>query len=107
MNDILEEKNYYIDEKILSERLNCKVVKVDPRTGSGINDLIKLVREELTSEKKFAALQKSFSDDGIVDIYNNIENIERDVIKVKDKNINSILNANNELIIKGQKNTIK
>lgn len=106
MNDILEEKNYYINEKILSERLNCKVVKVDPRTGYGIDELIDTVKTELSSGKEFAAKQIDFSENEIINIYNNIENIERNVIKVKDKNINSILNANNELIIKGQKNTI-
>lgn len=106
MNDILEEKNYYIDKNILSKRLGCKVIKADPRTGTGIDELINAVKTELLIGIENNPQKRVFTEERIIEIYDDIENIEREVTKVKDRNKNNIVNANNELIIKGQKNSI-
>ena len=40
MNDILQKKGLFIPEKKLSEKLNCDVIKINGRTGEGIESLI-------------------------------------------------------------------
>lgn len=100
MNDILELKGYVVNDMKLAEKLNCRVFRSDPRTGYGINKLIKYVKEDVLKNKVSDTISKTFEDDQIIRIYEEIEEIEKSVItKIDQENLNK---ANNALLIKGQ-----
>ena len=47
MNDILQKKRLFISEKKLSGKLNCDVIKINGRTGEGIESLIHSIDHSL------------------------------------------------------------
>ncbi len=94
MNDIIEAKGFSLDVKKLEELLGCKVVKVDPRNGKGIDDLVESIKQ--TSLKESAPLKKTFTDKLILNIYRETDEIEALAIK------SNIEKANKSIKIKGQ-----
>jgi ferrous iron transport protein B len=83
MTDLLQKKGFLIDELRLSEYLNCPVVKVDGRTGKGILDLVSLIEQKLNfnGNNKLIPVKWNGSDKNkIFDLYNEIEQIEKNVI---------------------------
>ena len=46
MNDILAKRGFKVDENKLSEELGCTVIKVDGRTGAGLEKLLSCVRNK-------------------------------------------------------------
>ena len=100
MNDILEAKGYAVNDVKLAEKLNCRVFKSDPRTGNGINKLIEYVKEDVLKNRTSDTISKTFKDEQIIRIYEEIEELEKSVItKIDQENLNK---ANNALLIKGQ-----
>lgn len=102
MNDILEDKELTINANELSGLLGCKVIKTDPRTGTGIIELINEIKSALASDSISEIKKKEFQEENIISIYKEIEFIEEKVlthVKVKES---ELLNANMELKIKGE-----
>ncbi|HSD64548.1 MAG TPA: ferrous iron transport protein B [Ignavibacteriaceae bacterium] len=85
MLDILKRKNYDIDSEKLSSLLNCPVIKVDPRTGSGVIELIEKV-ETLVNNKvplnkeRTSRLDERDSFNDLLATYREIEAIENEVL---------------------------
>lgn len=100
MNDILEGKKFKVNEEELAKRLKCKVVKINPRTGYGIDKLINNLKEETASSNSNIAVAKEFEDESIIKIYKEIEEIENNVIERNDQT--NLDKANDSLHIKGQ-----
>lgn len=100
MNDILEGKKFSVNETELSKRLNCKVVKINSRTGFGIDKLIEYLKAETAESKLSTASAKEFEDDSIIEIYSEIEEIVDSVIERKEQT--NLEKANESLHIKGQ-----
>jgi len=51
MGDILARKGYKVSESILSERLGCDVVRINSKTGEGIERLVELIKKNLEPER--------------------------------------------------------
>ncbi|RPI63329.1 MAG: ferrous iron transport protein B [Ignavibacteriales bacterium] len=105
MNDILAKRGFEVDENKLAEELGCGVIKVDGRSGRGINKLLSCVKPKLNDDeiKERNSPHKVFeniSKEKLLGIYKEIERIEKNVI-VEIKNINepNILQANEKLKI--------
>lgn len=102
MNDLLAKRGYIIDENLLAEELGCQVIKINGRTGEGIDKLISCIkprlndenretgneRSETRGEKREFKEQKRFpkkvfenaDKDELLKLYADIESIERKVI---------------------------
>jgi len=85
MNDILAKRGYEIDENKLSEELGCGVVKVDGRTGTGIDKLISCIKPKLNFDAtdELKRPHKVFDNIGkekLLELYREIERIEKAVI---------------------------
>lgn len=104
MNDILLGKNHKINEEELSNRLKCKVVKIDARTGEGIEKLVKEIETVTVSNDLSTAREKEFNEETIIRLYEEIEEIEKNVFtKYENQDIER---ANSRLQIKGQRNKL-
>jgi ferrous iron transport protein B len=85
MNDILAKKGFEIDENKLAEQLGCGVVKVDGRSGKGIDKLLSCVKPKLSPDAventspPFKAFE-NISKEKLLSLYKEIEAIERNVI---------------------------
>jgi ferrous iron transport protein B len=106
MNDILEGKNLSINADTLSEKLNCKVIKVDPRTGTGIIELINDIKSKLQNKSESNITVKSFEGDKIISIYKEIEDIEQTVLHHTNVKESDLEKANMGLLIKGESNKL-
>ena len=116
MNDILQKKGLSISEKKLSVKLNCNVIKINGRTGEGIeslihslNDSLKEINENGKPESKpYQIISNKIK---LIDSYKKIEEITNDVLEeTADKNFVDIERANKHLKIIstpyiGRKNT--
>ena len=102
MNDILDNKNLSINAEALSSKLNCKVIKVDPRTGTGIVTLINEIRWTLDHESSKSITEINFAENKIISIYKEIEDIEGTVLHHTDVKESDLENANMNLLIKGE-----
>jgi len=98
MTDILNQKGYEIDLKKLEELLDLPVVKVNGRSGEGIESLANLVKNIVSSNRLHTPkklVRRDYSPNEIIDIFKQIEDIESQVIKNRDYiNLNS---ANQQL----------
>ncbi|MFZ4592560.1 MAG: ferrous iron transport protein B, partial [Ignavibacteria bacterium] len=106
MNDILDDKNLSINTEALSEKLNCRVIKVDPRTGTGIAELITEIKKYLKEKPETSILQKTFEGNNIISIYKEIEDIENTVINHTNVKESDLEKANMGLLIKGEPNKL-
>ena len=85
MVDILKKRGVDISEKKLVKELNCSVVKIDGRNGSGIDNLVEAIGKNL-EENKPGSRKKPVKPNGnmdfssILDSYKLIETIENKVI---------------------------
>ncbi len=106
MTDILERKGFTIDVEQLERELGVKVIKIDGRTGGGVKELMQAVKEKLENQSKNLYDIKIVHESGeeLLDIYKGIEEIERKVIKPKEKkaekNAKKILHKPDELTVK-------
>lgn len=84
MVDILEKKKLNIDSARLSEKMKCKVVKINGRTGQGIKDLLNAIGSELNSKnnsgKQTNTISNSDYNSYLIKTFRDIENIEDEVI---------------------------
>ncbi len=85
MTDLLQRKGMDISIDLLSRELNCKVVKVDGRSGKGIVNLVDTIQNELTynlklPKEKPLKYTDSVSFDNLITAYREIEDIENNVI---------------------------
>ncbi|MBK7104388.1 MAG: ferrous iron transport protein B [Ignavibacteriae bacterium] len=100
MTDILQKKGFTISPIKLEEKIGCKVVKIDGRSGNGIENLISVVVHILkTSNNEKNNLNKlvpSSHAERIINFYKEIEKIEDEVITplANEKNLK---NANEQL----------
>ncbi|MDR3610301.1 MAG: ferrous iron transport protein B [Ignavibacteriaceae bacterium] len=85
MTDMLQKKGLSISEKELSEELGCPVVKVDGRSGFGVDHLMAEVEKLIEREQTEIAKQPVVFDENIdksrlIKIYAEIAEIEKKVI---------------------------
>ena len=85
MVDILKKRGLDISEEELGRELNCSVVKIDGRSGEGVNNLIETIEQNLESIKSNKKKQPVKFDtktdfNTILDSYKLIESIESKVI---------------------------
>ena len=105
MNDILAKRGYEVDENKLAEQLGCGVVKVDGRSGKGIDKLLSCVKPKLSADAventihPFKAFE-NISKEKLLALYKEIEAIERNVIvPIKNGSQPNIKKANEKLKI--------
>jgi ferrous iron transport protein B len=85
MTDMLQKKGHYISEKELGEELGCTVIKVDGRTGFGVNDLMSEAEQSIEKSQSEVIKEPIIFDENIdkqrlINIYNEIAEIEKKVI---------------------------
>lgn len=85
MNDLLAKKGYEIDSNKLAEELGCGVVKVDGRTGKGIDKLLSCLKpkfneDEIIQGRKAHKVYENLSKENLLNLYKDIERIEQRVI---------------------------
>jgi len=85
MLDLLKRKGFSIDPDKLSELLLCPVVNVDPRTGTGVNNLIREMescvnRLSLKDRQMITRMNGESSFSGLLAMYKEIEIIEQSVL---------------------------
>lgn len=110
MNDLLSEKNFEIDGKKLSDILGCDVIKCDPRSSEGIEPLVKLIKENLGSNKIQEHKKNTHTEEDILCIYREIEELEKKVLYDLNGEQHEnplIAKANKELMIAGRGSGIK
>ena len=105
MNDLLAKRGYKIDENKLAEELGCGVIKVDGRTGIGLDKLIscikpKLLLEDSLNTKPIAKVFDNIDKENLLKLYKDIEQIEKNVIvAIKDSTSENLKSANEKLKI--------
>jgi ferrous iron transport protein B len=112
MLDILKEKGYDLCLDVLSNSLECKVIKIDGRYGIGLEDLTEAIDNILNDtkyEKNASPSNSTFSKEKLINIFKEIEIITEKVI-YKSGNGNSNLpdfvkKANSQFVIKGTRNS--
>jgi len=85
MTDMLLKKGFTINEKELSNQLGCLVVKVDGRSGFGVDTLIAesltaIENPQVTNKTKPHFIKDDVNKKWFIDIYNEIESIEQKVL---------------------------
>ena len=107
MVDILKRKSYDVEEELLSKLMDCEVVKVDGRTGIGVDKLVERL-EHFFIEQKISQQpikdRKYYLDNGnenLIETFKEIEKIEAQVlIKIGENNkLPNISRANKQLRI--------
>jgi ferrous iron transport protein B len=85
MTDMLRKKGLTINEKELSKELGCNVVKVDGRTGLGVDSLISeslnaIENPLFINKKQTIFLKDDVNKKWLIDIFKEIEGIEKRVV---------------------------
>ena len=112
MTDLLRRKGFEISNTELSKALKCEVIKIDGRTGKGIEDLITSIEQNLGKNKLLnkslpKQIHNNFTVDYLLTSFSDFEQIEKRVttnIKLEQKQIN-LKNANKRLNILNNDNT--
>lgn len=105
MNDILAKRGYKVDENRLAEELGCGVIKVDGRSGIGLDKLLsclkpKLNKEAFENNKSTQKVFENISKEELLSLYAEIERIERNVIvPLSDATDTNVKKANEKLKI--------
>lgn len=106
MLDLLNKRGYDIDENKLADELNCDVVKIDGRNGSGIPKLMEVISFNLKAikqqeAKKIRKFELPADKDYLLKSFDEIEAIE-DIVLVNAKlpiNPEDLNRANRELVL--------
>ncbi|MBS1552032.1 MAG: ferrous iron transport protein B [Bacteroidetes bacterium] len=107
MLDLLRKKNLDISESKLSSILGCKVLKIDSRTGKGLNELLLSLKDSISeisdNEELFPEQLVNTQKEKLLESYRHIEEIEKEVLFRKDpdngnKNFD-ISEANKKLVV--------
>jgi ferrous iron transport protein B len=85
MNDILHKKGLDISAERLSSLIGCDVVKIDGRSGNGIDNLLKVISKNMEELKlngagNGATYHSDHSKEKILSSFREIEDIEKEVI---------------------------
>src|ERR1035438_1992389 len=85
MTDMLQKKGLHISEKELGRELGCPVVKIDGRTGFGVNELIAEAEQSIEKSQSEIIKHPIIFDENIdkqrlIKIYSEIAEIEKKVI---------------------------
>ena len=99
MIDILNRKNLKVNTKLLSEILGIDVVTVNARTEEGIDDLIRVIKKNLSGAKstpEYQRLNEFKEKEYLIKTYEDIEKIVNQVIEPLNPDIQ---NANRQLNI--------
>jgi ferrous iron transport protein B len=85
MTDMLQKKGHSISETELSRELGCPVVKIDGRTGLGVNDLMleaerSIERSQIGITKQPTIFDENIDKGRLIKIYTEIAEIEKKVI---------------------------
>jgi ferrous iron transport protein B len=106
MVDLLRRKGFVVSPLILSVELNCDVVPIDGRSGSGVDELIKAAEQNLQNNKLSGLINPVPFDSNInveylLGLYKEIEQIEyKAVSKIIDNGDQiDINNANKRLVL--------
>jgi ferrous iron transport protein B len=105
MNDILQKKQLKISEHILREKLNCDVIKINGRSGKGIDLLIDSIDKNLgevieTGIPDPKPYQLDTNKNKLIDSFREIEQIVDDVLlEVNEKSPVNLTDANKQLKI--------
>ena len=105
MNDILAKRGFKVDENKLSEALGCTVIIFNGRTGAGLEKLLSCVRNKLEFENTYQSMTphkvfENISKEKLLNLYKDIEEIEKNVIvQLPDLSENKLRAANQQLII--------
>ncbi len=107
MLDLLRKKNLDISESKLSSILGCKVLKIDSRTGKGLNELLLSLKDSISeisdNEELFPEQLVNTQKEKLLESYRHIEEIEKEVLFRKDsdngKNNFDINEANKKLVV--------
>lgn len=98
MSDILKKENIEIDENKLADELGVSVIKISAKTGDGVSDLIKMIKEESYRKKIPVKFYPPLVEDIIDAISNNNYDNDRRFTAVKmiegDPNYPAIDNVN-------------
>jgi ferrous iron transport protein B len=81
MVDLLQRKGFNVNISVLSEELNCDVISIDGRSGNGVDELIKVVEENLQKNKDLDSEKPIPFDSNVkleylLELYKEIEEIE-------------------------------
>jgi len=105
MTDMLNKRGLDVNITELENLLECNVVKIDGRTGKGVENLLKVAelniqKIQIEGVEKPLYLEKSFNNSGLIDLFKEIEKIENKVIisLPNQKNID-LATANKRLIV--------
>ncbi len=105
MTDMLNKRGLDVDINELENLLECNVVKIDGRTGKGVENLLKVAelniqKIQIEGVEKPLYLEKSFNNSGLIDLFKEIEKIESKVIisLPNQKNID-LATANKRLVV--------
>lgn len=83
MVDILHRKKFDIDESKLGELFNCEVVKINGRTGEGVDSLVNKIENSLNDSDGIEITNSAvsaFQDENLIKTFNQIEQIESEVL---------------------------
>ena len=105
MNDILAKRGFSVDENKLAEELGCGVIKINGRTGAGLEKLLSCIKpklndNELVEEVVPRRIFENINKEKLLDLYKEIERIEKEIIVSFPANDdNKIRSANEKLKI--------
>lgn len=107
MLDLLRKKNLDISESKLSSILGCKVLKIDSRTGKGLNELLLSLKDSISeisdNEELFPEQLVNTQKEKLLESYRHIEEIEKEVLFRKDPDNGNkqfdISEANKKLVV--------
>ena len=85
MTDMLQKKGHHISETELARELGCNVVKIDGRTGYGVNDLMleaerSIEKSQIGITKQPIIFDENIDKSRLIKIYNEIAEIEKKVV---------------------------
>ena len=83
MVDILHRKKFDIDESKLGELFNCEVVKINGRTGEGVDSLVNKIDNSLHDSNGIEITNSAvsaFQGENLIKTFNQIEQIESEVL---------------------------
>jgi ferrous iron transport protein B len=83
MSDILKRKKLDIDTMKLAKFFDCEVVKIDGRTGKGVEELVSKIEYMLASDDELpetTRIEFNHDDKDLVEVFDKIEKIECEVL---------------------------
>lgn len=104
MNDLLAKKGFKINQKKLSNELKCPVVCVNPKKSDGVDELLNLIKFNISSDKITPARLLKITPDEqkveLLSLYEEIEELEKKSIEpINQTSFKNLQQANEQLKI--------